>query len=65
MYRPAAPKELADVVNLGYVVNVVEDPSERAETLRKAWEPVGAPSWLREVLLRAAARTRSNSATVS
>ena len=38
VYRPAAPKELADVVNLGYVVNVVEDPAERAETLRKAWD---------------------------
>lgn len=27
----------ADVVNLGYVVNVIEDPIERSETLRRAW----------------------------
>lgn len=38
------PKHLAngqrresEVVNLGYVVNVIEDPSERAGTLRSAW----------------------------
>src|SRR5882724_5561931 len=27
----------ADVVNLGYVVNVIEDAAERADVLRKAW----------------------------
>lgn len=27
----------ADLVNLGYVVNVIEDPGERADTLRRAW----------------------------
>lgn len=27
----------ADVVNLGYVVNVIESPAEREEVLRKAW----------------------------
>jgi DNA phosphorothioation-associated putative methyltransferase len=27
----------ADVVNLGYVLNVIEDPAERIETLTKAW----------------------------
>ena len=27
----------ADVVNLGYVVNVIEDQAERAEALRAAW----------------------------
>ena len=27
----------ADVVNLGYVVNVIEDHSERVETLKRAW----------------------------
>lgn len=27
----------ADVVNIGYVVNVIEDPSERADALRSAW----------------------------
>lgn len=28
---------LSDVVNLGYVVNVIEDARERADTLRQAW----------------------------
>jgi len=37
-FAPAAPKTGADVVNLGYVINVVEDLRERAETLRRAWE---------------------------
>src|SRR5262249_59403654 len=37
-YRPDAPRVEADVVNLGYVLNVIEDPSERADTLRRAWE---------------------------
>jgi len=32
-----AEKSPADVVNLGYVVNVIEDPNERRETLREAW----------------------------
>jgi len=27
----------SDVVNLGYVVNVIENPTERAEVLRRAW----------------------------
>jgi DNA phosphorothioation-associated putative methyltransferase len=27
----------ADVVNLGYVINVIEDVSERERTLREAW----------------------------
>lgn len=27
----------ADVVNLGYVLNVIEDPAERVETLMNAW----------------------------
>ena len=29
------------MVNLGYVVNVIEDPTERAETLRAAWSLAG------------------------
>src|SRR5437588_2874890 len=37
-YRPDAPRQEADVVNLGYVINVIEDKQERAETLRRAWE---------------------------
>lgn len=28
----------SDVVNLGYVVNVIEDPAERAEALTRAWD---------------------------
>ena len=28
---------LPHVVNLGYVINVIESPGERAETLRSAW----------------------------
>ena len=35
--RPDTPLAEADVVNLGYVINVIEDPDERAATLRKAW----------------------------
>jgi DNA phosphorothioation-associated putative methyltransferase len=36
-FRPDAPLKPADVVNLGYVLNVIENPSERSETLRKAY----------------------------
>jgi DNA phosphorothioation-associated putative methyltransferase len=36
-FRPDAPQVRADVVNLGYVINVIEDPEERAATLRQAW----------------------------
>lgn len=36
-FAPDEPVTPADIVNLGYVVNVVEDPRERVETLRKAW----------------------------
>ena len=38
-YRPANPVEAADVVNLGYVLNVIENPAERADVLRKALAP--------------------------
>ncbi len=37
-FRPDSPKSEADVVNLGYVINVIEDPDERAATVRQAWE---------------------------
>lgn len=36
-HRPAVPRRPAHVVNLGYVINVIESPGERAETLRTAW----------------------------
>jgi DNA phosphorothioation-associated putative methyltransferase len=37
-HNPNAERHAADVVNLGYVVNVIEDPIERAQTLASAWE---------------------------
>jgi DNA phosphorothioation-associated putative methyltransferase len=36
--RPDAPRQPADVVNLGYVLNVIEDQGERAATLQRAWD---------------------------
>lgn len=38
VHAPAVPKKKADVVNLGFVLNVIEDPVERTETLIEAWE---------------------------
>lgn len=37
VHRPGNPIHEADVVNLGYVVNVIESVAERADTLRRAW----------------------------
>ncbi len=37
-YSPDTPLIAADVVNLGYVINVIEDTGERREALIKAWE---------------------------
>ncbi len=39
--RANAEVRQADVVNLGYVLNVIEDPAERIETLTKAWSLTG------------------------
>ena len=36
-YRPDAPKHPAQVVNLGFVLNVIEDSAERVEVLNAAW----------------------------
>ncbi|OKH24282.1 DNA phosphorothioation-associated putative methyltransferase [Chroogloeocystis siderophila] len=36
-YRPDTPRTPADIVNLGYVLNVIEDPEERREALCQAW----------------------------
>jgi DNA phosphorothioation-associated putative methyltransferase len=36
-FRPNAPKSRAAVVNLGFVLNVIEEPSERIATLRDAY----------------------------
>ena len=38
IYSPEERRREADVVNLGYVVNVIEDPKERVDILREAWE---------------------------
>jgi DNA phosphorothioation-associated putative methyltransferase len=40
-FRPDAARTSADVVNLGFVLNVIEEPRERAEALRKSWELAG------------------------
>jgi len=37
-YRPDDPIVESDIVNLGYVINVIEDQTERVETLRAAWK---------------------------
>ena len=37
-YRPYAEIESADIVNLGYIINVIEDIAERRQALIKAWE---------------------------
>jgi DNA phosphorothioation-associated putative methyltransferase len=36
-YSPLGKRLPSDVVNLGYVVNVIEDANERAKTLQDAW----------------------------
>ncbi|WP_165225771.1 DNA phosphorothioation-associated putative methyltransferase [Aquisphaera insulae] len=38
VYKPDGERNAADIVNLGYVINVVEDPEERNATLLQAWE---------------------------
>jgi DNA phosphorothioation-associated putative methyltransferase len=37
IHRTETKRKPADVVNLGYVVNVIEDPVERASVLKDAW----------------------------
>jgi DNA phosphorothioation-associated putative methyltransferase len=36
-HHPQGERRAADVVNLGYVVNVIENATERADALRAAW----------------------------
>ena len=36
-FRSEVERSSADVVNLGFVINVIEKPAERAEALRKSW----------------------------
>ena len=38
VHAPDTPKQTADVVNLGFVLNVIEDPAERVEALVDAWQ---------------------------
>ena len=37
-FEPNAPQMEADIVNLGYVINVIEDIGERTQTLQRAWQ---------------------------
>ncbi|MDF0556718.1 DNA phosphorothioation-associated putative methyltransferase [Kamptonema sp. UHCC 0994] len=37
-YQPDTSHVSADIVNLGYVINVIEDPGERREALVNSWE---------------------------
>jgi DNA phosphorothioation-associated putative methyltransferase len=37
VFRPDQFLQEADVVQLGYVINVIEDPRERADTLARSW----------------------------
>jgi DNA phosphorothioation-associated putative methyltransferase len=58
VHRPGAAIETAPVVNLGYVVNVIEDPAERQQTLRRAWQ-------LAERVLIVSARLNAESALMT
>ena len=37
VHHPEGTRVPSDVVNLGYIVNVIEDSRERSDTLRQAW----------------------------
>jgi hypothetical protein len=37
VFCPVEEKSASDIVNLGYVLNVIEDVRERGETLKEAW----------------------------
>jgi len=37
-FAPDVERRPADVVNLGYVINVIERPDERVQVLRRAWD---------------------------
>ena len=38
VHAPEVEKQAADVVNLGFILNVIEDPAERVEALLEAWK---------------------------
>ena len=60
-FRPDGDKRDADIVNLGFVINVIENPSERSETLKAAF------SYARELLVVSAmiGSSGQNSSTFS
>lgn len=37
-FRPDADKLVSDIVNIGYVINVIEDQDERIEAIHGAWD---------------------------
>lgn len=41
VHAPASPRENADVVNLGFVLNVIQEPDERLRAVREAWSLAG------------------------
>lgn len=45
-YAPHQELTPADIVNLGFVINVIEDYDERAEALRAAFALAGTRCWL-------------------
>ena len=51
-FKPDTPRQSADVLNVGFVLNVIEDPQERDRVLADAWA-------LTECVLIVAVRTRS------
>jgi len=36
-FAPEVPRRAAEIVNLGFVLNVIEDPAERVVALKEAW----------------------------
>ncbi len=38
VHRPDHDRQKAPIVNIGYVINVIENPAERQEALHRAWE---------------------------
>ena len=38
VYAPSQPKRPVDIVNLGFVINVIENPEERQNTLQEAYQ---------------------------
>ncbi len=57
-FKPDAKRTSAEIVNLGYVINVISDPSERRDAVLDAWE-------LTEWALVVSARLNSELRTIS